>query len=204
LGYSQKTTPYIDSLADNGVLFTNAFSNGGGSAESFPTIMTSTYVLMNPNSNLENNMLWAKISEKYLTLAELLKKNGYKTAAFVNQKIDLSSTFGYHRGFDTFKDFENNVKSLKAKLYRKINTLMGNKFVRAEVVNYEVVRWIKKVRKPFFLWVHYMDVHSPPNPKNVSFLNRLGVIRTIQKISNEAPKVTKKKLSEYCIYMIKR
>jgi len=194
LGYSQKTTPYIDSLADDGALFTNAFSNGGGSVESFPTIMTSTYVLMNPNSNLKNNMLWAKISEKWLTLAELLKKNDYNTVAFVNQKIDLSSVFGYNRGFDIFKEFENNIQGLKGKLYRKINTLIGNKFVRADVINYEVIQWIKKARSPFFLWIHFMDVHSPPNPKNISFLNRIRAFRTIQKISEGAPSVTKKEI----------
>lgn len=42
-GYNRKTSPNIDSLAQNGVLFEQAIANGPYTRASFPGILTSTY-----------------------------------------------------------------------------------------------------------------------------------------------------------------
>jgi arylsulfatase A-like enzyme len=45
-------TPYIDELARKSVVFTRAFSNGPGTNQSFPAILTSTYFFMHDGMRL--------------------------------------------------------------------------------------------------------------------------------------------------------
>ena len=46
VGYERNTTPFIDSLAEQGMLFKQAIINGVGTFASFPALMTSTYSFM--------------------------------------------------------------------------------------------------------------------------------------------------------------
>lgn len=108
LGYDRPTTPNIDELAEAGVLFTQAFSQGSKTATSFPALLASTYPLMFEG--------YKRISEPRKMISEVLKENGYTTAAF-HSNPTLSSYFNYDRGFDTFEDLmtsaDNEKKSSK-------------------------------------------------------------------------------------------
>ncbi|MFQ5706466.1 MAG: sulfatase [bacterium] len=95
-GYSKPTSPNIDRLAEESYLFTNAFSNGPNTPHAFPPIMASRYPLMSNRFGLFD----AKV-----TMAELLKSMGYKTAGFVAANCWVSRYFQYQRGFDLFEDF---------------------------------------------------------------------------------------------------
>ena len=95
LGYSNQITPNLDNLAKKGALFSQVISNGAGSVTSFPSIMTSTYSLMNLNSRAHvTGTFWVKLSDIHSTIAEVLKSKGYSTVAFINWKMDISSIFG--------------------------------------------------------------------------------------------------------------
>jgi arylsulfatase A-like enzyme len=192
LGYNKQKTPNIDALARKGALFTQAFSNGGGSVTSFPSIMTSTYPLMNPNSNAENDLFWIKLSDKWTTIAEVLRSNGSSTAAFKNRKGDISSIFGYDRGFDLFEPFGWVNESLFTKLGHKISFLRGNKYQRANFINQKATSWLERKAKNFFLWLHYMDVHLPYNPPNLSVIKRLYAVRLAEKLENSAKELSRK------------
>jgi len=199
LGYPSQTTPNLDNLAKRGALFSQVISNGAGSVTSFPSIMTSTYSLMNPNSRAHTTgAFWVKLSDKHSTIAEVLKSQGYSTVAFINRKMDISSIFGYHRGFDDFNEFLGTAKrnSLITWMLQKLNTLRGNKSIRAEIINKEAIVWLKNhMQKPFFLWLHYMDVHTPPNPKNISILKRIEAIRLGKKIHGSSPDLSKSEMN---------
>ena len=95
-GYQKATTPNLDELAKNGILFTQAFANAAGTAPSFPSILTSSYLLQYPYS--------AHLSPQRLLLSEVLQKQGYITGA-VHSNPYLSRFYGYNRGFETFTDF---------------------------------------------------------------------------------------------------
>ncbi len=190
LGYVNNETSAMDSLTRSGALFTQAFSNGGGSATSFPSIMTSTYSLMNPNSGGQNEKIWVSLSNKWITIAEALRSKGFSTAAFKNIKMDLSSVFGYDRGFDIFDDPELRGKTMVDRLHRKIDYLRGNKYQRANIINQKAFSWLKKHPQLFFLWLHYMDVHLPYNPKRLSITDRLNVIRLDRKTSYNAEQLS--------------
>lgn len=190
-GYHRKTTPNIDRFAKKGVLFTQAFANGPGTPQSFISILTSTYPLM-------FNGWKGRLSIQRKTIAQVLKRHGYATAAFHSNPY-LSSYFNYNRGFDLFEDFlhESSEKASsdisikymvgklmtlrkiwrnlpRAKILEKLPPLR-EAYVRyklqselpyrkAEIINRKAFSWLSRNKENFFIWLHYMDVHSPYRP----------------------------------------
>lgn len=113
-------TPNIDKMAENGLLFTRAFANGPGTNQSFPALMTSTYFLMHDGFHL---------SPRYDTLAEVLQRNGFKTAGFHSNPF-ISKTFGWDRGFDEYYDFMDELKAPSAFITRTQGAGLRNHIVR--------------------------------------------------------------------------
>jgi len=116
LGYHRKTTPNLDNLAKEGVLFKNTISCGPDTPTSIVPLLTSTYILtyviINGGLNKlktraeEFERIGAITSEIYrnrITIAEILKDSGYVTAAFHSNPF-LSRHFYFGKGFDYFYD----------------------------------------------------------------------------------------------------
>lgn len=97
-GYSRPTTPFLDSLASEGTVFSNAIVTGTPTYYSFPGIMASRHPLA-----LGRDVIGLAPGEP--TLATALKGVGYATGAFLAANPYLSPRFGYDAGFDTFRDF---------------------------------------------------------------------------------------------------
>jgi arylsulfatase A-like enzyme len=98
LGYDQPTTPFLDSIAAGSVVFSNAIVAGTPTYYSFPAIMASR-----PPLALGRDVVGIAPGEP--TIASILKRTGYATAAFVATNPYLSRCFGYDSGFDVFEDF---------------------------------------------------------------------------------------------------
>jgi arylsulfatase A-like enzyme len=98
LGYSRPVTPFLDSLAANSLVFSQAIVAGAPTYFSLPAIMASRYPLA-----LGRDILGIAPGEP--TLATALQQAGYFTAAFLAGNPYLSARFGYHQGFETFRDF---------------------------------------------------------------------------------------------------
>lgn len=194
LGYPRKTSPNIDNLAREGVLFSQAISNGANTPCSFPSIMTSSYALMNRLGNeIGYRPDWIFLSKENITIAETLRSNGYSTAAFHSNPW-LSSFFYYDRGFDLFEDsFRGTIReslllkevSMKHKvleyflLLKTLHDRMRDKSdTRVEALNQKALSWLQQQKnEQIFLWLHYMDIHTPLIPSDVSFLERLSAIK---------------------------
>ncbi len=97
-GYSRPTTPFLDSLAAEGTVFSNAIVAGTPTYYSFPGIMASRYPLA-----FGRDVVGLAPGEP--TIATALKSAGYATGAFLAGNPYLSPRFGYEAGFDTFRDF---------------------------------------------------------------------------------------------------
>ena len=97
-GYSRRTTPFLDSLAAEGTVFSNAIVAGTPTYYSFPGIMASRYPLA-----FGRDVVGLVPGEA--TIATMLKGAGYATGAFLAGNPYLSPRFGYDAGFDTFRDF---------------------------------------------------------------------------------------------------
>ncbi len=143
-------TPFLDSLQERSIRFTNAYSGGPYTQAGFPGILTSSYYL-------DFGRQRGKCPPQRVLVSEVLKKAGITTAAF-HSNAYLCAFFGWNRGWDTFYD------SMEANVDEKVP------YIRAREINRKAAGWLEfhKERggeKPFFLWVHYMDVHEPYVPE---------------------------------------
>ncbi len=134
-GYKRNTSPYIDSLASRGVLFTQAISQAPWTSASVSSLLTSRY----PNHALVE--VGYLLSAQEENLIGILKKKGYTTALFSNAYPTLSITFhDIRRQFSSFKVQD----------------------CTSEKVFDEISAWLKsKQRKPFFLWAYFYKPHCP-------------------------------------------
>jgi arylsulfatase A-like enzyme len=98
VGYRRPVTPFLDSLAPSSLIFSDAIVAGAPTYFSFPAIIASRYPLA-----LGRDVLGIAPSEP--TIATALHDAGYATAAFLAGNPYLSARFGYHQGFDAFRDF---------------------------------------------------------------------------------------------------
>lgn len=173
----RSNTPFIDSLADESIRCTNTYANGPRTSASFQAILASRYPLEFGEST--------QLSSAHTSIAEVFKNSGYHTAGFHSNPY-LSTSYGYNRGFDVFNDGQNDINYIN-RLARKIRSHInagtwtydklrkikkifetasgGGDFAEADDVNQNIQKWINdNPAEPFFLWVHYMDVHAPYNP----------------------------------------
>lgn len=133
--YQRNTTPFIDKLAKEGIIFTQAISNASWTVPSMPSMFTSTY----PHVHRVYTH-GQRIDPTIPTLAEMLKAKGYVTKAVLNR--GFKDIKGIERGFDVFY-FTFTATDM---------TQMAKKWLAEEK------------KEPFFLWLHYNDVHGPYNP----------------------------------------
>ena len=141
-GYHRDTSPSIDRLASEGILFENAFSNSHWTLPSHMSMMTSQYPSVH-DVNLHYRYD-QRLDESKTTLAEVLKSNGYATAAFTGGG-QVAPEFGFGQGFDE---------------YNTIDTLYGN----TELLD-GIFDWLDKNHdRRFFMFVHTYSAHSPYIP----------------------------------------
>ncbi len=154
-------TPNIDSLAGEGVVFTNAFAQSNVTATSHSSILTSLY----PRSHgVRYNGF--TLDRDIATIADVLRDKGYRTGAFIHAFV-IDSRFGLDSGFEVYIDTYTE-KVFTKKLLNKLG-LEGlfnrYNYSRGMHVNEEALPWIlSSGKKPFFAWIHYYDPHEPYNP----------------------------------------
>jgi arylsulfatase A-like enzyme len=142
-------TPFIDSIQSHCIRFTKAHSTGPYTSASFPGILTSSYYLEHGRD--------ANLAKEKVLISEFLKKSGIITAAFHSNPF-ISAHFGWNRGWDVFYD----------SMQDEVSPMMP--FIRGEKINRKAEMWMSTYQglgkdKPFFLWLHYMDVHEPYIPE---------------------------------------
>ncbi len=163
VGYSgfDIETPHVDSLAQGGTSFMNAVCQVPLTLPSHASILTGTNP---PFHGIKNNGPYY-LDKKMTTLAEIFKKNGYLTAAFVGA-FPVDSQFGLDQGFDIYDDQYNTPEYLKPHGPQRI----------AEDVFKPAAQWLEKNHhEKFFIWVHYYDPHDPylpPPPFDEKYKNQ--------------------------------
>ena len=152
-GYKNIQTPTIDALARDGILYEHAIAQVPLTWPSHTAIMTGTY----PFQNGVQDFTGQPLDPKFQTLAQALKRNGYATGAVVSSFV-LDRTWGLARGFDFYDD------AFSAKQFETRDLGLVERRA-AESVDH-AVKWLKRANsaKPFFLWLHLYDPHSPYDP----------------------------------------
>jgi len=146
-GYPRNTSPNIDKLAGEGIIFDNAISHSTHTAPAMTSILTGLYP-----DRARVFEFGDKIFGKDFTLSCLLKNNGYATA-FFSSHVSIASIKGFDDSFDTFYSIWT---------FRQDK---NNKSLKVTEINNRITQWLKLNRnKKFFLWVHYLEPHYPMNP----------------------------------------
>jgi arylsulfatase A-like enzyme/Flp pilus assembly protein TadD len=145
-GYPRQTTPNIDALAQDGVLFKSAFTPVPMTLPAHTSMLTGTYP---PIHGVRLNDGY-RVSTSNVTLAKIMQAAGYQTAAFIGG-FPLDSRFGINQGFQTYDDNFPGGREIDSENRRK-----------AEEVDRPAMTWLEKHSgKPFFLFLHYYDAHFP-------------------------------------------
>lgn len=221
-GYA-KTSPFLDKLAKEGAMFKQAISNGAGTSTGFPPLLTSKYSLSHPFIELVKGKRSSGtfiLSHDEVTISELLKQEGFNTIA-VNSNPWVSSFFNYNKGFNVFEDFlelitDTKISKLNNMLKSKNQTVLYNllktlflayseftgdlPYESADFLNEKLLSHISGSSKPFFLWVHYMDVHDPYHPPNLAFKENLKAVKLNIKLRKLMKVQGQRKLSDSDIH----
>jgi len=148
-GYGRKTTPNIDAVAEQGMLFKNVVSPVPLTLPAHSSMLTGT---IPPYHQVHDNLNY-KFGQFNVTIAEILREHGYVTGAVVGSFI-LDSQFGLDQGFDEYNDHFVEALSLGEYIERR----------GAEASQF-ACEWLSKHRKEkFFLFLHYYDPHTPYEP----------------------------------------
>ncbi|MEF8777395.1 MAG: sulfatase [Natronomonas sp.] len=182
----ERYTPVIDSLAERGTVYEQAFATGNWTPFSFPSILASRPVFA------DTGAIGVK---EVTTLAETLSEAGVPTGGFNAANGFLTSHWGYDDGFDEFEPFVASVGSSIYSRYlathptveawlqlatspirRMRSWLSGGTDERPFLdtsrmfdVEHAATSFIEGTESPFFLWIHYMDTHTPyvPAPRYI-------------------------------------
>jgi len=126
-GYSRPTSPEIDRIASQGVLFENAIAPCSWSLPSHASLLTGRAPSEHGMQNVQA-MPWPGWGEKSLSgyprLGEVLRHRGYRTGAFSANRIYFTRNVGLGRGFIHFEDYFDSVGD------SFVRTLYGREFAR--------------------------------------------------------------------------
>src|SRR2546428_7381964 len=152
LGSTRGLTPALDALARQGTVFEKAFAQAPITTVSHTTILSGTY----PQFHRVNDF-GVPLPASVPWLPDLLRAQGYRTAAFVGALIldpRAGLAPGFDRGFETY-DAGFKVKRGKEDRYATMER-------RGEEVVSRALAWLgQRPSGPFFLWVHLYDAHDP-------------------------------------------
>ncbi len=152
-GYKKIETPNIDRLARDGIRFDQAIAECPVTLPSHCSILTGTYPIYH---GVRDNSGY-RLPPEQITLAEVLKQQGYRTGAFVGSYV-LNSRTGLTQGFDAYVDgFESTEPG---------STELSIAEHRAGQVMKSTLDWLEKARsgEPSFAWIHLFDPHAPYKP----------------------------------------
>jgi arylsulfatase A-like enzyme len=188
-GYNRATTPNLDRLATQGMLFEQAISMGSWTLPVHTSLFTGLYSL-NHGVTLASDAL----PDNFPTLARRLREAGYQTACFSNNPF-ISKASGLTQGFDTVEDLWQMTRpgrvgqprmSARLKQLRQRSPLMkpivrlAHMLLRARLItkrvmerekdsgarltNQKIQQWLAETWRrdaPFFIFINYMECHEP-------------------------------------------
>ncbi|MHB8094092.1 MAG: sulfatase [Candidatus Aminicenantales bacterium] len=138
-GYPRDTSPNMDRLAGDSVLFADTTAPSAWTLPSHMSLMTSLN-----SAGHGMNGVGRRLAVEIPTLAELLKNHGFYNTAFTGGGF-VDGTLGFNRGFESYHKIENPTSEEAAASLG----VMAN-------------RWIEEnLDRDFFLFLHTYQIHDP-------------------------------------------
>jgi len=145
-GYDRPTTPNIDLMSDESLVFTNVFALVPNTLRSVPTMITGLSYLDHQVTEDDSTL-----PDEAKTLAEYLRDAGYATACF-SANPNNSRAIGDDQGYDEF--FE---------LWTEVPRALSR---TPDYLTQRVLEWINGFddSKPLHLQLHFVPPHAPYEP----------------------------------------
>lgn len=159
-GYERDTSPFLEALAAEGVLFERAYAPTSTTGPTHATVFTGRYPIT--HGVVKNGHFF---DDTYPALAERFAKAGYRTGAVISSFV-LERRFGYARGFDDYRDkIPRDQSAVKDAHWEGIQLDMGFDR-RADGTTDEALDWLANAEpdRPYFLFLHYFEPHNPYVP----------------------------------------
>jgi len=176
----RSTTPFLDELAAKGALFADAVSSSSWT-------LPGHYALFTGLPDDLHGMVDDRVPcpEDVPLLAELFQQAGYRTGGFFSGPY-LHPFFGFHRGFDIYEScfdftsvYDLSAEELGQASQDKVSQLLSemerssHSAITSAAVSGAAERFVREEEgDPFFLFLHYFDVHNdftPPPPHDRRF-----------------------------------
>lgn len=138
-GYPKNTSPVLDSLAAEGIIWEKAFAPAPYTLASTGSLLVGLYPAIH-GVLAEGD----KLPEQFKTMAEFFRDSGYETGMFIGTP-NATKIFGYAQGFK--------------------HVWSPARVIDADEIRAHVQTWLKKVQnRPFFSYVHIREPHLPFKP----------------------------------------
>lgn len=146
-GYDRPTSPHIDAFAKVATFYPRGYSASPWTLPSHASLMTGLYPFEHGARTFKIRADRAEVSvldERHVTLAEALRAEGFRTAAFVGNVVYLNERFKINQGFETY----------------------FNERTYSNRLNEMALEWLgQNGQEPFFLFLNYIDTHNPYNAR---------------------------------------
>jgi len=217
LDHDSNVDPRLKQLGDRGAVFQQAVANGPNTTASFPSILTGAHSLTYGP--------YGVCGDRSPFLSQELRDAGYRTIGY-HSNPHLGVKQGYPTGFDLFEDLVEGDKSVatakdrvdgilptNSTLYRLLRrayhyfsmTTSNEAYARADTISDNAIHWISENgdERPFFAWLHYMDVHYPFQPPTDILdeisspnLSKRRIVNLNGKMQERPEKMTEKDLED--------
>jgi choline-sulfatase len=181
-GFAQDTSPELARWAERGVLFERVRAQSSWTKMSMASLLTSLWPRSHGIREAQDGL-----AEEAVTLAEVLQDAGYATYG-VQTNGWLHQSFGFHQGFDRymFPKAGGDPRLGKPSLWP-----------HADRVVEEAGRLINahEPERPFFLYLHFMDVHeyaAPPHLKTFGTDSRGAYLAAVRWVDDAVERVRRR------------
>lgn len=155
MGYDRNTTPNVDELAAESIVFTNSYSQASATPLSMYSMMTSRYPILDESQYPTSGELAAVIPSAMPTLATWATEKFPERAAFLASSW-MREELGFHYGYSTFE-----------KIYDEMPPKTAPP---ANLVTDRFAQWLDdEPSGPWLSWMHYFEPHAPYTPPEPYF-----------------------------------
>ncbi|HEX6643026.1 MAG TPA: sulfatase [Thermoanaerobaculia bacterium] len=138
-GYRRDTMPNLAKLAADSVIFDRAMTQWPKTVPAVSALLTGRY---GHSTGVMRSTIGQHLADEEVTIGEHFRDHGYSTAAFISSSALHAANNLFQQGFDRVEETYREPKPYAATTSRAL-------------------QWVKKQKRPFFLWVHYNNAHQP-------------------------------------------
>jgi arylsulfatase A-like enzyme len=177
-GYSRETTPQLERRARGGLVFDDASSVSAWTLPSHASMFTGrwprthgAHAFSREQAPRHDRSLHVNpLARESVTLAEIAREHGYRTAGLTANHFYLSSHWGMDQGFEEYLCRRprwsgmafRTAKELARRLDTRRSVTHDKPYFRAPEITRAAIEWLERHQDtPFFLFLNYMDVHAP-------------------------------------------